>query len=132
MMSEEDFIKIIIAGGRDFTDQDKGFPALDDLLLQYDMENGDYFGAELVEVVCGEARGADTLGKEWAILRGASVKSFPADWDKHGRAAGPIRNGEMADYADILVAFWDGKTKGTKNMIDQALSKGLEVHIYRY
>ena len=44
---------------------------------------------------------------------------FNADWNKHGRAAGPMRNKQMADYADVLIAVWDGQSKGTKNMIDQ-------------
>ena len=83
-------------------------------------------------VVHGTARGADTLGCQWASTWGLSIMPFPADWHTHGKAAGHIRNAEMADYADVLVAFWDGESKGTKGMIDVALKKGLEVHVYRY
>src|SRR5690606_11812212 len=67
-------------------------------------------GQKITEVVCGMARGADTFGMKWAICEaGLPVAKFPADWDTHGRAAGPIRNAEMRDYADGLIAFiWDG------------------------
>lgn len=73
------------------------------------------------EVVCGEARGADTYGKKWAYDQSPPipVKSFPADWETHGRGAGPIRNTEMAEYADALIVFiWDG-SRGSANMLKQ-------------
>lgn len=57
------------------------------------------------------------------------LKIFPADWDKYGRRAGPIRNREMAEYADALLAYWDGKSRGTKNMIEEARARGLKVSI---
>jgi Protein of unknown function (DUF2493). len=69
------------------------------------------------EVVSGTARGADTAGEAWAEHHGVPVERFPADWDEHGKSAGPIRNQEMADYADAVVAIWDGKSSGTHNMI---------------
>lgn len=71
----------------------------------------------VTEVVCGEARGADTFGKKWAYEVGIPVKSFPADWNKHGKGAGPIRNREMAEYADALIVFiWDA-SRGSANML---------------
>lgn len=78
-------------------------------------------GFTVDEVVCGEAAGADTFGKKWAYSQTPKVpvKSFPADWDTHGSAAGPIRNGEMAEYADALIVFiWDG-SRGSANMLKQ-------------
>jgi hypothetical protein len=73
-------------------------------------------GFEVTEVVCGMAKGADTLGRMWAEFNGIPVKKFPADWNKYGKAAGPIRNGEMKDYADGLIVFiWDG-SRGSENM----------------
>lgn len=57
---------------------------------------------------------------------------FPADWNKHGKAAGPILNAEMAEVADALIAFWDGKSRGTANMIQLAKDKGLKVAIVYY
>ena len=96
-------MKVIIAGGRDFDN--------------YEMMCQELEGIDITEVVCGEARGADSLGKRWAQEHNIPVKSFPADWDAYGNYAGIRRNHDMAQYADYLVAFWDGKSKGTKDMI---------------
>lgn len=86
-------------------------------------------------------RGADTLGERFAKENGYPIKYFPADWNKYGKAAGVIRNEEMAKYAaeyededdeGILVAFWDGKSRGTKNMIDNAEKYGLAQYIVEF
>jgi hypothetical protein len=84
----------------------------------------------ITEVVSGTARGIDSIGESWARDNKIPLKQFPADWDTYGRSAGYIRNAEMADYADALIAIWDGKSRGTKHMIDIATKKGLEVFIY--
>jgi hypothetical protein len=78
------------------------------------------------------AKGADALGEQWAIANWCPIKEFPADWDAHGKAAGYIRNEAMAKVADVLVAFWDGKSRGTTSMIKLALEYKLEMHIYKY
>ena len=108
-------MKTIIAGGRDYRFDDPDWDILDAL--------------DVTEVVCGGATGADECGRQWAIDRQIPVKMFPADWKSHGRAAGPIRNRQMAEYGERLVAFWDGKSPGTKNMIETARKLGLEVII---
>lgn len=69
------------------------------------------------EVVCGMAKGADTLGMEWASRNGLAVKGFPADWSTYGKAAGPIRNMEMAKYADSAIVIWNGRSAGSGDMI---------------
>lgn len=115
--------KVIIAGGRDFNDYNYLRDSVNVFLLSK---------LRGLEIVCGMANGADMLGAQWAVLHAVDVKEFPADWNTHGKAAGPIRNKEMAEYADTLIAFWDGKSKGTKNMIDNALKYGLETHVYMY
>lgn len=85
----------------------------------------------ITEVVSGGARGVDKLGEEYArTFPDIYLKVFPADWDNHGKSAGYKRNVEMADYADALIAVWDGKSKGTKHMIDIATKKGLKVYIH--
>jgi hypothetical protein len=84
----------------------------------------------MTEVVCGKARGADTFGETYAYNASIPVKEFPADWKGLGKAAGPIRNAQMGDYADALIAVWDGESRGTKNMIDYATKKGLKIHIH--
>lgn len=85
-----------------------------------------------VIIVSGHASGADSLGEKFATDHNLQCESHPADWDKHGKAAGPIRNAEMAEVADALIAFWDGQSKGTKSIIDLAKRKGLKVAVVRY
>lgn len=111
-------MKVIIAGGRDITD----FNCVRDA---YTMST-----FEATEIVSGAARGVDYLGELLAKTMSIPTKVFPADWNANGRKAGPIRNAQMAEYADALIAIWDGKSKGTANMISQARSKGLKVFIY--
>ena len=114
--------RIIIAGGRDFTDYDFLKKTLDNVIQVDDFE-----------VVSGACRGVDTLGERYAQEKGLGMpKIFEADWDQYGRGAGPIRNEEMARYADGLVAFWDGESRGTANMIKIAKRYGLEIKIIRY
>lgn len=115
-------MKVIIAGGRDyvFTDQDEA-----DLDRLYDQIG-------ITEVVSGRARGADTCGEEWARKRGLPVTPFPANWKLHGRAAGPIRNEEMARYVGAAgaVVLLPGGT-GTQNMHEQAKKHGLQIFDWR-
>jgi glycerophosphoryl diester phosphodiesterase len=72
----------------------------------------------------------DRLGETYAVRNKLPIAKFPADWDKWGKPAGYIRNKEMAQYADALVAVWNGESKGTKHMIDLAKEQGLKVHIH--
>lgn len=72
------------------------------------------------EIVSGNCKtGADYFGEKWAESNNIPVKLFPADWDQYGRAAGPIRNKEMAKYCDRAILFWDNNSRGTKNMIEE-------------
>jgi len=114
-------MKVIIAGGRDFSDYEKLKSFCDENLS----DKTD------IEIVSGKAKGADSLGEQYAKENNYPVKEFPADW-KLGRGAGYIRNTQMANYADILICFFDGKSKGTKNMIDTARNKSLPVFVCRY
>lgn len=114
---------LIIAGGRDFTDYDLLRRKTDHLLSNT---------AEPIEIVSGGAKGADLLGERYASERGYPVKRFPADWDKYGKRAGPIRNRQMAEYATHCVCFWDGVSRGTKNMIDQCKELGLSYRVITY
>lgn len=81
-------------------------------------------------VVSGKASGVDTLGENWAKNNKLPVHEYPADWDKYGKKAGYIRNALMAKNAEALIALWDGKSAGTKNMIDEASKLGLKTHVY--
>lgn len=115
-------MKLIIAGGRDFDDYDT---LCSTIWIWYDT-------GEITEIVSGGARGADSLGERYAKENDIPLKVFPADWDTHGKKAGHIRNSEMANYGDELLAFWDGESKGTANMINQMkrLKKPWDVKYY--
>lgn len=116
-------VKLIIAGGRDFDDYDLLEKECGNLLEDLDQP---------VEIVCGKAKGADSLGEQYAEENELDIKSFYPDWKKYGRAAGPVRNKEMAKYATHLLAFWNGESRGTKSMINLAKQQGLEVKVIRY
>ena len=116
--------RVIIAGCRDFTDYELLKEKCDFYLQNKKPEN--------IVFVSGHASGADALGERYAEERGLQLETYPADWKAHGRAAGPISNAQMADVADALIAFWDGKSRGTKNMIDTATKRGLKVAVVRY
>ena len=75
-----------------------------------------------VEVISGGAIGADQLGELYAKLQGHKLRRFLPNWAKYGKAAGPIRNQLMADYADRAILFWDGRSRGTLHLIE-ALEK---------
>lgn len=113
-------MKIIIAGGRDFNN----YYILEKVLNS--------FKGLIDEVISGDARGADELGARWATYNNIHVNHFPADWDYYGHAAGFIRNIEMADNADALIAFWDGKSKGTGHMIKTMQMKKKPYRVFNY
>ena len=118
--------KLIIAGGRDFTDSKKMHGAID--LLVNHGELKEY----AVSIVTGMARGADMLGREFALAFNVKRYEFPADWNQYGKRAGFIRNKQMGDFAAGLLAFWDGESRGTKQMIEYMQSLKKPVHIVRY
>jgi hypothetical protein len=75
-------------------------------------------GFVIGEIISGTARGVDQLGEEWAAEHDIPVERFPADWNQHGKSAGYIRNEEMAEYADALVAVHVNESLGAGHMID--------------
>jgi hypothetical protein len=85
----------------------------------------------VAEIVSGGARGVDQLGEQWAKQHHVPVRQFPAQWDRFGKSAGMIRNLEMAQYADGLVAIWDGHSRGTANMIATMKRLGKKVFVQR-
>lgn len=115
-------MKVIIAGGRDFNNYELLKEVCDVMLSK--LNN--------VEVVSGKARGADSLGEQYANEKGYIVKEFPADWDGLGKSAGYVRNKQMSQYSDALLAFWDGESKGTQHMIDLATKEGLQIKVINY
>ena len=123
-------MKYIVAGGREFKDEALMDAVLQTLLCDPYCEYGMPY--DDVEIVSGMAQGADMMAVEWATVRFVKCHEMHADWSRYKLAAGHIRNAEMAEFSDSLIAFWDGESKGTKSMIDLALKGGLDVHVYRY
>ena len=119
------YSNVIIAGSRNFCDYKMLEDRCQSVLANWCAENGCD-----VQIITGGARGADELGKRYAQEHQWEYQEFPANWDLHGKAAGPIRNREMAKTAHVLIAFWDGRSRGTRNMINEALHYGLDVHVY--
>lgn len=83
-------------------------------------------------IICGKAKGTDTLGERFAKEQGYKIKYFPADWNTYGKSAGFVRNIEMPENADALIAFWNGKSSGAKHMIETAKKYKLKILIQRY
>lgn len=111
--------KIIVAGSRGFNDYWLMKETLKDLPKD-------------CEIVSGMARGADMLAVNYAVNNGYKLVKFPANWEYIGKRAGYVRNAKMAKYANELIAFWDGESKGTKNMIEVAKKHGLKVTVKLY
>lgn len=114
--------KIIIAGSRTFNDYNLLKFTLDTLIRKYPKE-------DKLTFISGTARGADFLGEQYAKSIDTEVLRFPADWDRYGKSAGYIRNAEMGKIANTLVAFWDYKSAGTRNMIEIMKKKNADVYI---
>jgi YspA, cpYpsA-related SLOG family len=100
-------VKLICAGSRKWIDEQTVYEVLDEIRKRKD-----------ILIVSGLAKGPDMFGLEWAKKNGVAYEEFPAYWEAFGKAAGSIRNKEMGDFADELIAFWDGSSRGTKHMIE--------------
>jgi hypothetical protein len=100
-------VNVIIAGSRTFEDYE---------YLKGCISTLDYI--EIDEIVSGGAKGADELGERYAEEKRLPCRIIPADWDEYGNAAGPIRNEIMSEYADCLILFYDGQSKGSTNMLN--------------
>ena len=112
--------RVIIAGSRLIEDPEVVERAINESELE----------PQIHEVVSGGAPGIDTLGERWAKRNLIPVKRFPADWNKFGKAAGPMRNRQMAQYAHYLIAIPNPLgSKGTDNMIEEARKQGLKVFV---
>jgi hypothetical protein len=107
-------MKVIIAGSRSV----QNIKYLEEAIAKL-LDLNPNFILRITEVVSGTAVGADQLGEAWALRHNKPVKKIPADWNKHGRSAGPIRNREMARYADMAIVLWDGYSHGAKNMVEE-------------
>lgn len=84
----------------------------------------------MTEIVSGGARGVDSLAITYAKEHYIPCTIMRADWDKYGKSAGFRRNGDMANYADALIAIWDRESRGTLHMINIAKERGLKVFVH--
>lgn len=114
--------RVVIAGCRDYNNYAEAKSYIDFCLSNIRKENN-------IVIVSGCASGADALGERYAKENGFKVELYPADWKTYGRSAGPRRNKQMAEAGDYVICFWDGKSKGTKSMIDCARKLGKPVKI---
>lgn len=117
-------MKIAVVGSRNFCDMQ---------LVRYMVE--EYFlpssgQAPYNVLVSGSARGVDSCAEETAKSIGAEVEIYIPEWDRLGKSAGFIRNRQIIDAADMVLAFWDGESKGTKNSIDLAVAAKKPINIY--
>ena len=114
--------RVVVAGCRYFND----YPTAKEFIEQAISEIRESF--DLV-FLSGDCAGADRLGEQFAKENGFEVEHFPADWQAFGKSAGPIRNKKMAEAADYVICFWDGKSRGTASMINYAKKLGKPVKV---
>jgi len=127
--------RIIVAGTRTFDDYPRLKRVLDSLTRNIRPETA-------IIILSGKAVGPDTMGERWAQERLRTVtkgefhrghcQNYYPDWKRHGKKAGILRNVEMAQNADALLAIWDGKSPGTKHMIAEATRRGLKIRVVRF
>ena len=123
--TDKKYFRVIIAGSRNFNNYEL-------LKKECDSFLSDKKEKYNITIISGGARGADFSGEKYAKDEGFSLEVFPANWNKFGKSAGFRRNEQMAEVADALIAFWDGKSHGTKHMIEIMKNKNLLVKVVNY
>jgi|TARA_R100000501_G_C2627398_1_gene121346 hypothetical protein len=121
--------KVAVVGSRHFTDYNKLSSTIQEILSHYDFEHPQHLK---VEFVSGGASGADQLCETYARNNGCSIKIFHANWSLYGKKAGPLRNQEIVNYADIIIAFWDGRSRGTKSTLTIAKQLRKKTYICKF
>jgi len=114
--------RVVIAGCRDYNNYQEAKEYIDFCISKIRNKYTLIF-------VLGGCKGADLLGERYAIENDWKIEKYPADWKKYGKGAGPKRNQQMAEVGDYIICFWDGKSKGTKSIIDFATQMGKPIKI---
>lgn len=117
-------MKLAIVGSRDFSDYN--------FLKQNVLELMESHSFKFTHIVSGGAKGADTLANRYADEKNIEMIVFKPDWKKYGKRAGFIRNTDIIETSDVIVAFWDGKSTGTKDSIEKALNLNKQVTIKKF
>lgn len=115
-------LKVVVAGCRDYNNYDEAKEYIDFCLSRIRKTND-------IVIISGCASGADALGERYALENGLNIERYRADWQKYGKSAGPRRNLQMAEACDFAICFWDGKSRGTRSMIEYARQCGKPVKI---
>ena len=108
-------MKVAVIGSRGFND--------------YELVKTTLSSLNITLLVSGGAKGADSLGERYAKENNINTLIFKPDWEKHGKAAGMIRNTDIVNNAETIIAFWDGESKGTKDSITKAEKLGKNIII---
>lgn len=111
-------MRTIVAGSRTIKDYS---------IVKQAIENS---GFDVTTLISGTADGVDKLAEQWAVENNVTIEQHTEDWNKWGRAAGPVKNQEMADCAEACIIVWDKVSKGTKNMMMQAIKNGLKLYVH--
>ncbi|MBE6782575.1 MAG: DUF2493 domain-containing protein [Ruminococcaceae bacterium] len=114
--------RVVVAGCRDYFDYEEAEKFIDLCVSEWSKEHTLVF-------VSGTCEGADRLGERYAIRHGYRLECYPANWKSFGKCAGPIRNHQMAEISDYVICFWDGRSRGTKSMIEIAEKLGKTIKI---
>lgn len=114
--------RIVIAGCRNYNNYNEAKEYIDCCISEIRKKN-------TIIIISGCCSGADKLGERYAEENGFQIERYPAEWKKYGRSAGPKRNRKMAEVSDYVICFWDGKSRGTKSMIDFADEIGKPIRV---
>ncbi|MBR4100013.1 MAG: DUF2493 domain-containing protein [Clostridia bacterium] len=117
--------RIVVAGGRDYENYEEAKRYID-----FCIEN--IKNKHTLIFISGGCKGADMIGERYAKENGFEIERYLADWKRYGKSAGPKRNKQMAQIADFIICFWDGKSKGTKSMIEYAKTLNKPTRVKRY
>ncbi len=115
-------MKIVVSGSRDYDNYDEAKSYIEKCIQKTDVDK--------VVILSGGCRGADMLGERYAKEKGYTVERVIPEWSKYGKAAGIVRNRKMAEAADLAICFWNGKSKGTKMMIEYTKKLNKKIIVY--
>ncbi len=107
-------MKVAVIGSRNLTVEDLG----------------QYLPEGTTEIVSGGAKGVDTCAREYALAKGLKLTEFLPEYNRYGRGAPLKRNLQIIDYADLVVAFWDGRSRGTEYMIDNCKKRNKKIYLF--